>query len=174
MVAWSTWDTDPWTWIHQQVSYLQFLLRETSGGFRTVESVGKKLRVVLMDVWQKSETSRLLMEQTNRWKTEERALTAKIRYASRDRSLCERPEHFRSLETKLTENESAGRSAEQMRLKEKQNVERMMNTLQEAKKTLETENNKLNHACALLKRKQRCRLWRIWIVGHENGWVISV
>ena len=123
--------------------------------FRAVESVGKKLRVVLMDVWQKSETSRLLMEQTNRWKTEERALTAKIRCVGRDTTLYERPEPFRSLETKLAENESAGRTAEQMRLKERQNADRTMNSLQEAKKTLETENSKLNHACALLKRKQR-------------------
>ena len=60
---------------------------------------------------------------------------------------------FRSLELRLEESEKAGQCVSQANFKEKENTENKIKTLQEVKKKLEVENNKLSNECTMLKHK---------------------
>ena len=53
----------------------------------------------------------------------------------------------------MEESEKAGQCVSQANFKEKENTENKIKTLQEVKKKLEVENNKLSNECTMLKHK---------------------
>ena len=54
---------------------------------------------------------------------------------------------------RLEESEKVGQSVSQANFKEKEHIENKIKHLQELKKKLEVENNKLSNECASLKHK---------------------